>query len=89
MIVRFPDGDAVLRRIAAGQGREVAFAAITEVLLFVGQGVRLVGPLPTAVQNRTAYWAGLLAGAGAEARRFLDLLDAAPARDALARADVD
>jgi molybdate transport system substrate-binding protein len=90
--VRFPDGDGVLRRIAAGTGREIAFAAATEIALFRGRGVRYAGPLPDGLQNRTAYAAALLGDAGArgaEARRLLDFLDSPASRDAMAGAGVE
>ena len=86
--VRFPDGDAVLRRIASGQGTEIAFAAITEILLFRGKGVHFAGPLPAAVQNRTAYAAGLL-GAGEEARRFVAFMASGPAKVVMVEAGIE
>lgn len=89
--VRFPDGDGVLRRIAAGSGREIAFAAATEIALFRERGVQLVGPLPDGLQNRTAYAAGALNGAdgGSEGRRLLAFLGSAASRAAMARAGVE
>jgi molybdate transport system substrate-binding protein len=86
--VRFPDGDGVLRRIAAGSGKEIAFAAATEIALFRQRGVRSVGPLPDGLQNRTAYAAGLFSG-GAEARRLLAFLGTAASRSAMAEAGVE
>ena len=89
--VRFPDGDGVLRRIAAGDGREIAFAAATEISLFRERGVRFVAPLPDALQNRTAYAAALLNGGTriAEGRRFLAFLGSAASRTAMAEAGVE
>lgn len=89
--VRFPDGDGVLRRIAAGDGREIAFAAATEIALFRERGVRFVGPLPDGLQNRTAYAATLLRDGArrAEAQRLLAFLDTAPSRAAMAEAGVE
>ena len=89
--LRFPDGDGVLRRIAAGGGKEIAFAAATEIALFRDRGVRFVAPLPDGLQNRTTYAAGLLNGAGgsAEARRLLAFLDTAASRRAMAEAGVE
>lgn len=87
--LRFPDGDGVLRRIAAGSGREIAFAAATEIALFRGRGVRSVGPLLDGLQNRTSYAAGLLSGGGAEARRFLAFLGTDASRSAMAEAGVE
>lgn len=88
--VRFPDGDGVLRRIASGSGREIAFAAATEIVLFRERGVRLVGPLPEGLQNRTTYAAGLFGGDDRnEARRLLAFLDSPSARTAMAEAGVE
>jgi molybdate transport system substrate-binding protein len=84
--VRFPDGDAVLRRIAGGSGQEIGFAAITEILLFRDKGVAFPGPLPPALQNRTAYEAALLAE---PARAFFAFVSSAEARAALVAAGID
>lgn len=89
--VRFPDGAGVLRRIAAGSGREIAFAPATEIRMFEGRGVRFVSPLPDGLQNRTAYAAGLLRGTNGESegRRLLAFLGTAAARRAMAEAGVE
>ena len=84
--VRFPDGDAVLRRIAGGTGREIGFAAITEILLFRDKGVAFPGPLPPALQNRTAYEAALLAE---PARAFHAFATSPEAKAALVAAGID
>ena len=84
--VRFPDGDAVLRRIAGGSGQEIGFAAITEILLFRDKGVAFPGPLPPALQNRTAYQAALLAE---PARAFFTFATSADAKSALVAAGID
>ena len=78
--IRFPDGDAVLRRIAAGQGREIGFAATTEILLFRGRGVRLAGSLPAGMGNITLYGAAALTARGQPGLAFLA---SAPARAAM------
>ena len=90
--MRFPDGDGVLRRIASGSGREIAFAAATEIALFRERGVRFAGPLPDGLQNRTTYAAALLGGDGgpdAEAQRLLAYLDSPASRSAMAEAGVE
>lgn len=78
--VRFADGDAVLRRIAGGQGREIGFAASTEILLFRGRGVRLIGPLPAGLGNSTQYSAAALTPRGDP---LLAFLASEPARAAM------
>lgn len=89
--VRFPDGDGVLRRIAAGSGREIAFAAATEIALFRERGVRSAGPLPDGLQNRTTYTAAQLRGGqrSADAERLLAFLGTAASRAAMAAAGVE
>ena len=62
---RVADGASVMRRLLAGTSpREFGFAAMTEVVLFRDQGIRLVGPLPAALQNTTNYVAAPWPGAG-------------------------
>jgi molybdate transport system substrate-binding protein len=86
--VRFPDGDAVLRRIAAGSGREIAFAAMTEIGLFRDKGVRMVGPLPDGLQNRTPYAAALLSAAEAPVR-LVEFLASPAIRAAMVEAGLE
>jgi molybdate transport system substrate-binding protein len=52
---RYADGASVMEHILKGKGREVGFAAITEILLYKEKGVNFVGPLPAEIQNYTAY----------------------------------
>ncbi len=54
---RYPDGASVMEHVLKGKGKEVGFGAITEILLYRGKGLRLVGPLPAEVQNYTSYTA--------------------------------
>jgi molybdate transport system substrate-binding protein len=61
---RYPDGASVLEHVIKGQGREIGFGAMTEILLYQGKGLQLVGPLPAEVQNYTAYTAAPLASSG-------------------------
>jgi molybdate transport system substrate-binding protein len=59
---RHPDGASVMKHLLASRvPREIGFGAITEIVLFKDQGLRLVGPLPAEVQNYTSY----VASAGA------------------------
>ena len=59
--VRFPDGASVMEHVIKGSGREIGFGAMTEILLYTGKGLKLVGPLPADVQNYTSYTAAPLA----------------------------
>jgi molybdate transport system substrate-binding protein len=52
---RYPNGASVLDHVLRGQGREIGFGAITEIMLYRDRGLRFVGPLPAAVQNYTTY----------------------------------
>lgn len=60
---RYADGASVLEHVLHGKGREIGFAAITEILLYREKGLTLVGPLPAEIQNYTAYSATPVAGA--------------------------
>lgn len=73
---RYADGASVMEHIIKGKGKEVGFAAITEILLYKDKGVRFVGPLPAEIQNYTAYVAVPMtgrpnAGIARELTRFL------------------
>jgi molybdate transport system substrate-binding protein len=58
-VTRYADGASVLDRVRNGKGRDIAFAAITEILLYKDKGIRFAGPLPAEVQNYTSYTASL------------------------------
>ena len=57
---RYANGASVMEHIIKGKGNEIGFGAITEIRLFESQGLRLVGPLPAAVQNYTTYEAAMM-----------------------------
>ena len=52
---RYPDGASVMEHALKGKGREIAFGAITEILLYKEKGLRYLGPIPAEVQNYTSY----------------------------------
>jgi molybdate transport system substrate-binding protein len=61
---REQDGASVMQRLLAGTARrEFGFGATTEIVLFRDRGLKLVGPLPAALQNYTTYvalpWPGV------------------------------
>jgi molybdate transport system substrate-binding protein len=60
---RYPDGASVMEHLLRGKGREVGFGASTEIVLYRDKGLRLVGPLPTEVQNYTSYAASPMTAA--------------------------
>lgn len=67
---RYPTGAAVMEHVINGKGGEIGFGAMTEIRLYEQKGLKLVGPLPAAVQNYTSYEAVLMTGAtAAEAAR--------------------
>ena len=67
---RHPDGASVMKHLLASRvPREIGFGAITEIVLFKDQGLRLVGPLPSEVQNYTSYLASAGAAPAADAAR--------------------
>ena len=73
---RYPDGAAVMEHVLKGKGREIGFGAITEILLYQGKGLKLVGPVPAEVQNYTSYTAAPLASGtqAALAQEFVTFL---------------
>ena len=58
---RYPDGASVMEHVIKGKGKEIGFGAMTEILLYRGKGLTLVGPVPAEVQNYTSYTAAPLA----------------------------
>jgi molybdate transport system substrate-binding protein len=60
-LVRLFDGNAVMRRLVEGKGKEFGFGGITDIVLNHDKVVRLVGPLPAETQNYTSYTAALIA----------------------------
>ncbi len=94
---RVDDGASVMRRLLAGSAmHEFGFGATTEIVLFTSQGLKLVGPLPAALQNTTTYVAApmaraLAAGApnGAAVAALMQHLQSPPARAAFANAGIE
>ena len=73
---RYADGASVMEHALKGKGREIAFGAITEILLYKEKGLHYVGPLPAEVQNYTSYIATpMTGGSNAEAsKQFVQFL---------------
>ena len=73
---RYADGASVMEHVIKGRGREIGFGAMTEIFLYHGKGLKLVGPLPAGVQNYTAYIAASLASSTqpALAQQFVTFL---------------
>lgn len=79
---RFDSGPAMMDHLMQGKGREIAFGAIIEILMFRNQGLKLAGPLPPELRHWTAYAAAPMVAApnAAGARSFLDYLASAPVK---------
>jgi molybdate transport system substrate-binding protein len=66
-VVRVDTGDEVMARIASGAPGDIGFGATTEIRMLESTGIRLVAPLPAAIQNVTTYEAAVRTGAKAPA----------------------
>ena len=86
---RYPDFAGVLDHVAKGHGGEIAFGATTVIIENAGKGVRLVGPLPAAIQNYTIYAAALSAHASAAARTGFHYLATPAAREIFTAAGIE
>ena len=93
---RYGDGASVMRHLLAGtRQHEFGFGATTEIVLFKDQGLKLVGPLPAAVQNYTTYVAALPASSAADKARadaatsLMRYLASVPARATFANAGIE
>lgn len=73
---RYADGASVMEHVIKGKGREIGFGAMTEILLYKGKGLKLVGPVPAEVQNYTSYTAAPLASGAQQAlaQQFVSFL---------------
>lgn len=84
----YGSGQEVMAHIARGtkDRRELGIGPLTEIHLYVGKGVRLVGPLPAEIQNHTHYVAVVMTGgaAPAVAADFVAFLASPPALAAFA-----
>lgn len=89
---RVATGNAVMETLAAMPGENaIGFGQTTEIRRLEHIGVRLVGPLPGDLDKVTAYGAALNTNATVPdlARRFLDFLDSAAARNLLTAAGME
>jgi molybdate transport system substrate-binding protein len=75
------NGDEVVDKVLAGDA-ELGSTFISEIVPV--RGVKVVGPLPAAIQNATAYAAGVMAGSSHRdaAASFIAMLTAPAQRDA-------
>lgn len=59
-IRRQDNGAGVMNHLLHHSGYDIGFGAITEIVVFTGKGVQLVGPLPDEIQNYTRYEAAVV-----------------------------
>ena len=88
---RYPDGASVLEHVLKGQGTEIGFGAITEILLYRDKGLKFAGPLPVDIQNYTAYTATVVLGTTqpAAARAFVAYLGSANGQEIFKAAGIE
>ena len=88
---RYADGASVMEHALKGKGREIAFGAITEILLYKEKGLRFVGPIPAEVQNYTSYVAApMTGGSNAElVRTFVQFLGSSAGKKLFVAAGIE
>ena len=88
---RYADGASVMEHVLKGKGREIGFGPVTEILQHREKGLKLVGPLPSEVQNYTSYSAApTTAAANAElARVFVRYLGSPEGKALFVAAGID
>ncbi len=88
---RYPDGAAVFDHLLKSKGNEIGVGAMTEIIVYTRKGLKLVGPLPSEVQNYTTYTAALMAGAKSPdaAKTFIRFLTSPSSKAAFAAAGVE
>lgn len=88
-VVRYDDGASVMEHVLKSTGREIAFGAMTEILLYRDRGLQFVGPLPSAIQNYTSYAAATTGTGGAPAEVLVHFLGSPRGREAFKAAGVE
>lgn len=87
---RYATGAEVMEHVLKGQGKEVGFGPITEILQYKGKGLRLIGPLPAEIQNYTAYVAvPMSAGSNKEVAQALVRYLGGPGKPLFVAAGID
>jgi molybdate transport system substrate-binding protein len=88
---RYPDGASVMEHVIKSKGNEIGFGAITEIRMYEGKGLKLVGPLPAEVQNYTNYQAAVMTGSTQQdaARAVLKVLATPEGKAAFASGGVE
>jgi molybdate transport system substrate-binding protein len=88
---RYTTGAEVMEHVLAGEGKEVGFGPMTEILLEREHGLVLVGPLPAEIQNYTSYMAVPMAAApnSATARALIAFLGSPAGRRLFVAAGIE
>jgi molybdate transport system substrate-binding protein len=88
---RYTSAQQVMDHLLKGQGNEIGFAPITEIMLYKDKGLRFVGPLPAEVQRLNAYVASPMStGANADlAATFVRFLGGPAAKTAFRAAGIE
>ena len=92
-VLKLPDTVKVMEHVAASPARAVGVGQLAEIseLVEKGVGIALVAPLPDAIQNVTAYDAGVAAASRepAAARALAQFLAATEAKAVFAATGID
>jgi molybdate transport system substrate-binding protein len=81
-------GTDMIEPLINGQGREIGFLPVVQILNFRGRGLQLAGPLPADIQNHTSYVAAP-APKSDGGLVFVRFLETAEAKDLFARVGVE
>lgn len=88
-ITRYADAGGVMEHVLKGKGREFAVGPTTEIVDYRDKGLKLVGPLPAAIQNYTAYVASPGTNASDAGRALLKYLAGPAAKSAFSAAGIE
>ena len=90
-VTRPTNAAQTMERIIQGKGSEIGFGLISEIKPYEQKGVRMAGPLPSALQSYINYEAIVSAGSriSTEAGAFIKYLTTGGARKILATTGVD
>ena len=71
-------GTDMIEPLIHGEGKEIGFMPVVQILNYRGRGLQLVGPLPAEIQNYTSYAAAPVSGSegGRTFVRFLGTSEA-------------
>jgi len=87
----YPSGQEVMAHLtrSSARARILGIGPLTEIHLYLGKGVKLVGPLPSDIQNYTSYVGALTRGKTTPAADFLESLRSPTAQEAFRTTGVE